>query len=76
MFDNDKSGKKKMMQKLKKGKSIFTWNKFLTENKLDTYSKQIKDLNDLVLVAFQTKSKCLKELETYFSDSQLDAYYL
>lgn len=76
MFDNDETGKKKMMQKLKKGKGVFTWSKFLNENKLDTYSKQIKDLNDLVIVAFQTKSKCLKEVETYFSDSQLDAYYL
>lgn len=76
MFDNDKPGKDKMMQKMKRGKSVFTWERFITKNKLDKYPKQIKDLNDLVIAAWQTKSKCLKEIEDYFSNSPLDAYYL
>ena len=76
MFDNDKPGKDKMMQKMKRGKSVFTWERFITKNKLDKYPKQIKDLNDLVIAAWQTKSKCLKEIEDYFSNSPLYAYYL
>lgn len=76
MFDNDKVGKEKMMQKMKRGKSVFTWDKFITKNKMDKYHKPIKDLNDLVMAAFETKSDCLKRIEEYFSTSPLDAYYL
>jgi len=76
MFDNDIVGKEKMMQKLKRGKSVFTWDRFLKQNKLDTYQKQIKDLNDLVMAAYNLKSTCLKTIEEYFSTSPLDAYYL
>ena len=71
-----KDGADKMMQKMKRGKSVFTWDRFITKNKLDKYPKQIKDLNDLVIAVWQTKSKCLKEIEDYFSNSPLDAYYL
>jgi len=92
MFDNDTTGKKKMMEKLKRGKKIFTWEKFFKETKIDTewekyllnidknerdkYPKQIGDLNDLVIAAWRTKNKCLSNLNDYFSDSKLDAYYL
>lgn len=76
MFDNDKAGKDKMMQKLKRGKSVFMWGKFIEDSKLDKYPKEIKDLNDLVIAAWQTKNGCLKQIETYFSSSHLDAYYL
>lgn len=76
MFDNDEAGKKKMMEKMKRNKSVFTWDKYLKETKMDTYPKQIKDLNDLVIAAWETKSNCLKSIENYFSTSQLDAYYL
>lgn len=76
MFDNDKAGKDKMMQKLKSGKSVFLWSKFVKDNKLDTYNETIKDLNDLVLVAYKNKSNCLSKINDYFSNSMLDAYYL
>jgi hypothetical protein len=92
MFDNDETGKKKMMQKLKRGKKIFTWQKFFKEtriddiwekylknidkNERDKYPKQIGDLNDLVIVSWLTKNKCLTNLNEYFSDSKLDAYHL
>lgn len=76
MFDNDKVGKEKMMQKMKRGKSVFTWDKFLKETKMDKYPSTIKDLNDLVIAAFAIKSECLKKIEEYFSTSPLDAYYL
>jgi len=92
MFDNDDTGKTKMMQKLKRGKKIFMWRKFFDETKLDIkwekylqnidknerdkYPKEIGDLNDMVRVAYYLKDKCISNLSKYFSDSQLDAYYL
>lgn len=92
MFDNDDTGKKKMMQKLKRGKKIFTWQKFFKETKIDViwenylknidknerdkYPKQIGDLNDLVIASWLTKNKCLSNINEYFSDSKLDAYHL
>ncbi len=92
MFDNDKTGKSKMVEKLKRGRKIFIWNKFLTEtgmekdwenyiknidkNERDKYPKQIGDLNDLVIAAWLTKNKCLGKLKNYFTDSKLDVYHL
>lgn len=76
MFDNDEAGKTKMMQKLKKGKQVFTWDKFLSETNMDKYPNKIKDLNDLVLAAWKIKNNCLSTLDKYFSDSRLDAYYI
>ena len=92
MFDNDDTGKKKMMQKLKRGKKIFTWQKFFNEtkradiwdnylsgvdkNERDKYPKRIGDLNDLVIASWLTKNKCLNNINEYFSDSKLDAYHL
>ncbi|MEN8794920.1 MAG: hypothetical protein ABF294_10780, partial [Flavobacteriales bacterium] len=92
MFDNDKTGKEKMMQKLRRNKEIFMWGKFFSETKLDTkwekylenidknnrdkYPKEISDLNDLVRVAYYLKDGCIKHLPKYFSNSKLDAYFL
>jgi len=92
MFDNDKTGKEKMMQKLRRGKEIFMWGKFLNDTKLDLkydkwldgvnkenrdkYPKELGDLNDLVRVAYYLKDDCLKNLSEYFSNSKLDAFYL
>jgi hypothetical protein len=77
MFDNDMTGKVKMIEKLKLGKSVFMWSKFIKETKIDKYTDtKIKDLNDLVLVAYVNKSECLSKINNYFSNSSLDAYYL
>lgn len=92
MFDNDSTGKKKMMEKLKRGKKIFIWEKFLKDTGVeddlesflknipkenrDKYPKQIGDLNDLVIASWLTKNKCLSKLNDYFSNSKLDAYHL
>ena len=74
MFDNDKTGKAKMIQKLKKGKSVFMWSKFLADNNLDKYN--IKDLNELMLKCFELKSTAHKQLNNYFTSEQLDLWYL
>jgi hypothetical protein len=75
MFDNDETGKKKMLEKLKNNKPVFMWSKYLADFKLNTYD--IKDLNDLVLKCFELKtSEPLKKIEDYFTTSKLDALYL
>jgi len=78
MFDNDKTGKNKMMQKLKRGKKIFLWQKLFQDTKLDDryeeflnnipknerdkYPTEIGDLNDLVMVSFYLKDKSVIKL--------------
>jgi len=92
MFDNDVTGKKKMMEKLRRGKEIFMWTKFLDDTRLDLrydkwlesidknnrdkYPKELGDLNDLVRVAYYLKDNCINDLSKYFSNSKLDAFYL
>lgn len=74
MFDNDATGKKKMAEKLKRGRSVFMWTKFLKDNGLDTYN--IKDLNDLILKCFELKIDAHKKIDQYFTSSQLDLWYV
>jgi hypothetical protein len=74
MFDNDKTGKDKMTEKLRRGRPIFMWSKFLKENKLDTYN--IKDLNDLMIVCYREKSEAYKKINEYFTTSPLDLWYV
>ena len=74
MFDNDITGKKKMAEKLKKGRSVFMWSKFLKENNLDKYN--IKDLNDLILKCYELKLNAHKKINDYFTSSQLDLWYV
>lgn len=76
MFDNDETGKKKMLEKLKKGKSVFMWSKFLQDTKLNIYSDSIKDLNDLVKKCFELKIDAHKKIGEYFTNSRLDALYV
>tara|TARA_B110000879_G_scaffold171590_1_gene222547 strand:+ start:753 stop:1712 length:960 start_codon:yes stop_codon:yes gene_type:complete len=74
MFDNDATGKKKMAEKLRRGRSVFMWSKFLKENKLDKYN--IKDLNDLILKCYELKIDAHKKINDYFTSSQLDLWYV
>ena len=74
MFDNDDTGKKKMAQKLKKGRPVFMWSKFLKDFKLDKYN--IKDLNDLIKECYRLKSDAWKQIDNYFTSSELDLWYV
>ena len=74
MFDNDDTGRKKMIEKLKKGRPVFMWSKFLEDFNLDKYN--IKDLNDLIKVCFEIKSDAWKQIENYFTSSDLDLWYV
>jgi hypothetical protein len=74
LFDNDETGRTKMIEKLKRGRSVFMWSKFLKENKLDKYS--IKDLNELVIKCFELKNPAIKKMDQYFTTNQLDLWYI
>ena len=74
MFDNDKNVKAKMTEKLKRGRPVFMWSKFLQENGLDKYN--IKDLNDLMIKCYELKSDAYKKINDYFTSSKLDLWYV
>lgn len=83
-FDNDFVGNKKAEEKLKKGKNVFLWNKFIEttitnnkkgnpivlKNKLDT----IKDLNRLNEIIPNAYSKL--KLQSYFSSDIFDLIWI
>ena len=72
-MDNDEAGRSKMIEKLKKGKYVFMWSKFLADAKIDTY---IKDLNDLVKYCVETKNGHINRINEYFTNSSFDMYHL
>ena len=75
MLDNDDAGLKKSIEKLKAGKKVFMWNKYLKDKKIDKYN--IKDLNDLVKVCYREKIKLsLSSLDEYFTNNKLDLRYV
>ena len=75
MLDNDETGLKKSIEKLKTGKRVFMWNKYLKDKKIDKYN--IKDLNDLVKVCYSEKIKLsASDLEKYFTNNKLDLRYV
>jgi hypothetical protein len=75
MLDNDPAGLKKTIEKLKAGKEVFMWNKFLKDKKLDKYN--IKDLNDLIKECYKNSVKIsLSSFEDYFTNNKLDLRYV
>ena len=75
MLDNDRAGLKKTIEKLKLGKKVFMWTKFLSDKKLDKYN--IKDLNDLIKECYKNNVKLsMSNLEEYFTDNKLDLRYV
>lgn len=70
-FDNDKAGYKKTFEKLRDGKSVFLWNKFLMDNGFDG---KIKDLNELVIYLVRNRIPFdFNRIGEWFSDDELDA---
>ena len=65
-FDNDEAGRRKMIEKLKAGKKVFLWEKYLKDKGL--MQRKIKDLNDLVKIAFHEKKRIFTDMESYFDD--------
>ena len=63
-----------MIQKLKKGQTVFMWDKYLKDFGIP--KKKVKDLNDLVKYEFKNRTGCLNELDKYFTNNHLDLIFL
>lgn len=78
-YDNDESGKKAAIQKIKNNISVFLWQKFINDFNLKKYINKgniLKDLNDLVKMCYQNKLDYYKYLDNYFSNKIIDLYYI
>jgi hypothetical protein len=73
-FDNDMEGKTRMMEKLKCNQTVFMWDKFCKDYKIN--KKFVKDLNDLVKYEYKERTGCFSELNKYFTNNQLDIIYV
>lgn len=73
-FDNDSKGKNKMIEKIKKGNYVFLWERFL--DKYNIKPNKVKDLNDLIKYEYKYKIGCLKNLDDFFSNDELDIVWL
>lgn len=69
LFDNDKAGKKKSLQKLKEQKTVFLWTQYI--DMIHTKEK-VKDVNDLQKMNLFNQ----EILEKCFSNDEFDAMYI
>lgn len=67
-FDNDETGKKKAIDKMKEGSKIFLWRKYLNAVYID---EKIKDLNDLIIYSKLNNIKLIP-FDDYFSNDKLN----
>lgn len=73
-FDNDESGYKSTIQKMKDGKYVFLWDKFLKDKGIQ---KKVKDLNELIMLTVKEGIRLnFKDIGKYFSNDVLDIMQL
>jgi len=83
-YDNDEAGFKKSIEKIKEGDSVFLWKKFLGDivkrkkdtdpYKLEWRISKVKDLNKLAELSANPYKNF--DLESYFSESVLDTFWI
>ncbi len=73
MYDNDKTGRSALINKLNDGYSVFLWNKFIKDYNLPI---SIKDFNDVLLELKKQGKKYPSDILDYFSKSKYDLYDL
>jgi hypothetical protein len=74
MYDNDKDGKIKMINKLNKGCAIFLWKKFIKDNNITV---QLNDMNDILKYFYMKKTPHkILELDKYFSKNKYNLIYV
>ncbi len=71
--DNDEAGKKKALEVLASGKSVFMWKKFIDDFEL--HGKKIKDYNDIMIYQ-RANNVDFGDIEKYFSTHKYDGIYL
>jgi hypothetical protein len=64
LFDNDEAGNKKAGQKVREGKSVFIWSKFLNDYGLT----DVKDINDVIIKLNKKDKFKFEELRPYFTN--------
>lgn len=67
--DNDDAGRKKALEYLEAGDSVFMWKKFLSDYEVPSH--KVKDLNDLRVIEWAKNVKF--DFEGYFTEHKLDA---
>jgi predicted RNA-binding Zn-ribbon protein involved in translation (DUF1610 family) len=74
MFDYDKDGTAKALEKIKHGESVFLWKKYIADMGLNIYKKKV-DYTDVITIAKKSRLNLLP-INNYFSSSKYDAYYI
>jgi hypothetical protein len=69
LFDNDRAGRTKMEELLKRKKSVFMWNKVVRDFKV---REKVKDFQDLISYCWKFKNDAFKNYDKYFTNSPLD----
>jgi hypothetical protein len=74
-YDNDDTGREWSIRRIKEGKSVFLWTKYMKDSELYHLENKIKDLNDLLIFIKRT-NKPGKKFIDYFSSDKYDAIYI
>lgn len=69
IMDNDKAGKKVSRRFLEEGKYVFNWKKYLRNENIDVY---VKDINDLILTMPNKDIFSFADFQKYFTNSAYD----
>jgi hypothetical protein len=69
LYDNDKTGKKHSIMRLKNSEYVFNWTLFL---KGLGVTESIKDINDLYIKGFLKKKLMYKDIDRYFTNNIYD----
>lgn len=77
MFDNDESGRLKMIHKLKEGYTVFLWKKFIKQTGIERDIRDFKfvckDISDIYKISVDMNKPYYREIEKYFSSNSLDS---
>jgi hypothetical protein len=74
-YDNDATGREWSVRRIKEGKSVFLWRKFLDDSELSNMKDKIKDLNDLIIYVRDKKVQTKRFID-YFSLDKYDAIWI
>ena len=75
MYDYDKAGKEAAIKKIAEGKTVFLWQKLLSDTGILLEPTKKMDLTDF-LVYCKRKGLKVPKLSNYFSQDKYDVYYI
>lgn len=74
MYDFDKDGTAKALEKISQGESVFLWKKYIAAVGLNIYKEKL-DYTDAITIA-KKSNKNLLSLDGFFSTCKYDSYYI